>query len=136
VLLVSSLTPSTRAWALESAARTVGNDEVLDLDSLATECDDVLEDITAALSVTGAQFTSVDLIAGVRSLREVAALVHAWEAHAARERRALVWVARSVPQLIADLLALEALTDLGGNQPDCDDAAPAPGRCVGCRAIR
>jgi len=117
VLLVSSLTPSGRPWVLESAARTVGHDEVVDLDSLATECDDVLEDITAALTVTGAQFTSDDLIAGVRSLREVAAVVHAWEAYAARERRALVWIQGSVPQLIADLLALEALTDLAATSP-------------------
>jgi len=117
VLLVSSLTPSTRAWALESAARTVGHDEVVDLDSLAPDCEEILGDITAALSVTGAQFTSVDLIAGVRSLREVAALVHAWEAYAARERRALVWVRGSVPHLIADLLALEALTDLAATSP-------------------
>jgi hypothetical protein len=117
VLLVSSLTPSGKVWALESAARTVGHDEVVDLDSLATECDDVLADITAALSVTGAQFTSVDLIGGMRSLREIAAIVHAWEVLAAREPRALVWVLGSVPHLIADLFALEALTDLAATSP-------------------
>lgn len=114
MLLVSSLTPSGRSWVLDSAARTVGHERVVDLGSFADPNDDVFDDITSAVSITGAQFTSADLIAGLRSFRDVAALVRVWELHGTDEPRAVVWCSGSVPQVLADLEVLGELADVAG----------------------
>ncbi len=74
----------------------------------------LFDDIASAVSITGAQFTSADLIAGLRSFRDVAALVRVWEMHGTDEPRAVVWCSGSVPQVLADLEVLGELADVAG----------------------
>lgn len=116
MLLASSITPSGHSWALESASRTLPDAPVIELHAEASERErDVLETITEALSITGAQSTSADLIAGIGSLRDVAALVAAWERQTASASRSIVSCRCSIPDLVLDLHSLRLLAEVSGS---------------------
>lgn len=116
MLLASSITPSGHSWALEAASRTLPDAPVIELHAEASERErDVLEPITEALSITGAQSTSADLIAGIGSLRDVVALVAAWEQQTASASRSIVSCRCSIPDLVLDLHSLRLLAEVSGS---------------------
>ena len=117
MLLVSSLTPSGRAWALESAIASFPEGRVIEAPELLNATD--FGDLFRAWGVRDARSTSMDLAVSIESFRNIAMVVVAFERSASLGQRAIVWIPGSVSALLADLQAVCSLMDLSA-LPDLD----------------
>lgn len=106
MLLASSITPSGRAWALDSARASLPGASVLD-------CAQYLNGrpaIAGAFQLDGALAVSPDVTAGLTSLRRASALATAWSR--SHGGPVVAWFPASVADSVADLLSLAALVEL------------------------
>ncbi len=116
MLLVSSITPSGKAWALEAVERTIPGARVLDASRF---------DVTTyapPMGVPGASVSSAEILWGLRSLGDVGALSAAYAQSVLDAENGVIWFGGSVASAVTDLLAIVALLDISGSAGEVDSA--------------
>lgn len=123
MLLVSAVTPSAREWVLESAVSTVPTARVVDLARMTSTSTSAREGgWLRGFGLTGAQFTSTDLLTGLSSLRRVSDLVALWNDVRNEHSDVIVWCDRSVAEIASDLHALTLLAQAAGTVDAAQEA--------------
>ena len=112
MLLVSSLTPSGAAWALECAQASEPGAIVIDAHGAVDAARQY--DIASVFGVLGAGAVSPDVVAGMATFRSVAALASAIDASTGSNQPTAHYFAGSVASAVSDLQSLVALLDLSG----------------------
>lgn len=112
MLLVSSITPSGRTWALEAAIASIPGATVLDgADFLFSSTS---TDIADAFQVTGATTVSPDVVASIASFTSASAVASMFARAQANEKQVVVWFPESVAAAISDLESFATLIDISG----------------------
>ncbi len=112
MLLVSSITPSGKAWALEAVERSVPGARVLDVSRIDVPT------YEPPMGVPGAGASSAEMLWGLRSLRDISALSAAYEQSVLSTDITVVWFGGSVASAVTDLLALVSLMDIAGSSSE------------------
>ena len=118
MLLVSSITPSGRAWVQESARASVVGATFIDGEKALDET--ALTDLARVINIAGATIVSPDLVAGLASVRSMARFVALWDRAQMSAAPTIAWFPGSVASCVADLQALSMLITQSGSL-DLDD---------------
>jgi hypothetical protein len=118
VLLVSSITPSGRAWVQESARVSVPHATFIDGAKVLE--DSSITDLARVITIAGATIASPDLVAGLASVRSMATLVALWDRAQGSTAPTIAWFPGSVASGVTDLQALSTLITESGS-PDLDE---------------
>lgn len=113
MLLVSSITPSGRAWVEESARVSVPGATFLDGHKALSES--AVIEFGRLINIAGATIVSPDLVAGVTSVRSMATLVELWERAQRGSAPTVAWFPGSVASCVADLQAFTTLMSESGS---------------------
>lgn len=119
MLLVSSITPSGRAWALEAAIASIPSATVLDgADAISNS---TAMKIAEVFQVAGATTASPDLMASIGSFAAVSSLASMFTRAQADGKECVAWFPESVAAAVSDLQSLAKLMDV------CGVVAPSSG---------
>lgn len=112
MLLVSSITPSGRAWVLEAAIASIPSATVLD--SADVISNSTATEIFEAFQVAGATTVSPDVVASIGSFAAVSSLASTFARAQADEKELVAWFPESVAAAVSDLQSLATLFDVSG----------------------
>ena len=112
MLLVSSITPSGRTWALEAAIASIPSATVLDsADAISSS---TALQIAEAFQVAGATTASPDLVASIGSFAAVSSLTSMFTRAQADGKACVALFPESVAAAVSDLQSLATLFDVSG----------------------
>lgn len=109
MLLVSSITPSGRAWAIESARSTLPGAHVIDARDHAGDA----RDLAASFGVIGASLRAPDVVGALGSFRDAAMVIACFAKATSSSEPIVVDFPGSVATAISDVRTLAVLEDLG-----------------------